>query len=71
MSVIGKFLVAFGSLLVIIGILISFWGSVPVLGKLPGDIFFQKGALRVYLPIMTSVILSIVLTVLVNLLTRR
>jgi hypothetical protein len=71
MNVIGKFLLAFGCLLVIIGILISFWGRVPVLGKLPGDIFFQRGALRIYLPIMTSIILSIVLTVLVNLILRR
>jgi hypothetical protein len=71
MNSVGRFLIILGGFIVIIGIVISIHGRIPLLGRLPGDIFFQKGSFRVYLPIMTGVILSIVLTILVNLLSRR
>ena len=71
MNLIGKFLIIFGSLVVVVGIVVGFWGRIPLLGKLPGDIFLQRGSFKFYFPIMTSLILSIVLTILVNLFTRR
>ena len=57
--------------LIVVGIVVGFWGRIPLLGKLPGDIFLQRGSFKFYFPIMTSLILSIVLTILVNLFTRR
>lgn len=39
-------------------------------GRLPGDIRIQGGNYSVYLPLATSIILSIVLTVLLNIIYR-
>jgi len=66
MTSIGKFIVVAGILLVVIGAAI--WG----LGKLgyrglPGDMTWQTNGMRVYVPIATMIVLSIVLTVLLNL----
>jgi hypothetical protein len=56
----GKFLVGFG-LLVAAGGLLVWWG-VP-LGRLPGDIVVRRGSFSFYLPITTSIIVSVVLTI--------
>ena len=53
---IGKVFIIAGIILVVIGIL---WTYV---GKLPGDISFRKGNVSFHFPIMTSIIVSIVLT---------
>lgn len=41
------------------------------LGRLPGDLRFGRGNARVYVPLGTSVLLSVVATVLLNLVFRR
>jgi hypothetical protein len=57
----GKVLIIAGLVLVAVGIA---WviGERFGLGRLPGDIFIERGNTRVYFPIMTSIIISIVLT---------
>jgi Protein of unknown function (DUF2905) len=55
---IGKLLMTIGVVLFIIGFLMQF----IQIGKLPGDIVFKKGNTTFYFPIMTSIILSIVLS---------
>ena len=40
------------------------------LGRLPGDIYFRRGSVSFYLPIATSIILSLVLTLLLALFRR-
>ena len=40
-------------------------------GSLPGDFSFKRGNLRVYLPLGSSILISIILTILLNLLLRR
>jgi hypothetical protein len=57
---IGKLLMTIGVVLFIIGFLMQF----IQIGKLPGDIVFKKGNTTFYLPIMTSIILSLVLSLL-------
>jgi hypothetical protein len=59
--------VGFGLLVAAAGLLL--WWGVPV-GRLPGDIVVRRGAFSFYLPITTSIIASIVLTVLIALLKR-
>lgn len=49
--------------LVVIGLLI--WAGLPF-GKLPGDIHIKGERSNVYIPIMTAILISIVLTILVN-----
>ena len=41
------------------------------LGRLPGDISWRKGNTRIYIPIATSLLISLILTVVLNLLVRR
>lgn len=57
---IGKLLMTIGVVLFITGLLMQF----IQIGKLPGDIVFKKGNTTFYLPIMTSIILSLVLSLL-------
>jgi len=64
---IGKILILVGAFVVFLGLLLVFWQRIPFLGKLPGDIFVQKGNLQLFFPIATSVIISILLTIIVNL----
>ena len=54
---VSKTLIIAGIVLIIIGLLWRF------IGKLPGDIQFKTGNVTVFFPIMTSIIVSIVLTV--------
>jgi Protein of unknown function (DUF2905) len=64
----GRSLVFLGLLLVALGGIILLLGRVPRLGRLPGDILVERGNFRLYAPIATGLLLSLVLTVLVNLL---
>ncbi|MFZ0443948.1 MAG: DUF2905 domain-containing protein [Bacillus sp. (in: firmicutes)] len=57
---IGKILMTIGVVLFIIGFLMQF----IQIGKLPGDIVFKKGNTTFYFPIMTSIIISLVLSLL-------
>ena len=63
----GKILVVTGLLVAGIGRLVML--GVP-LGRLPGDVVYRRGSATFYLPIATSVLLSIVLTLLVTFMRR-
>ncbi len=58
----ARFLIFLGLALVVSGLL---WPTLAKLGigRLPGDIAFTRGNTTIYVPIMTSIILSIVLNV--------
>ena len=63
----GKWIIIAGVVIVIIGILIYFFhDKLNWLGKLPGDIRIEKDNFRFYFPIVTMIIISIVLTILIN-----
>ena len=64
-----KLLITFGIVLVAVGIL---WPLIVKLGfgRLPGDIVIERGNFRLYAPIMTSLLVSAVLTLIVWLLNR-
>jgi len=61
-SIIGKTLILFGLILVILGVVFLFGGKLPWFGKLPGDIYIQKKDFSFYFPITTCIIISIILT---------
>ncbi len=67
MSDLGKFLVIFGIVIAAVGLLLIIAPKIPWLGRLPGDILIKKRNVTFYFPIATSIVLSIVLTVLINL----
>lgn len=66
----GKLLIIAGIILVVIGVLFLFAGRIPFLGKLPGDIHIKKDNYSVYIPIATMLIISILLTIILNLFGR-
>ncbi len=67
----GKLLILFGVILLAVGGLMLFVGKVPYLGKLPGDIYIQRKNFSFYFPLTTSILVSIILTLLFSLLSRR
>jgi len=58
---VGQAIVVIGLVIVAIGALI--WAGVP-LGRLPGDIVYRRDGFTFYLPITTSILVSVVLTLL-------
>ncbi|HME29582.1 MAG TPA: DUF2905 domain-containing protein [Pseudolabrys sp.] len=60
---IQRFLIGLGLIILLAGIM---WPilSRAGLGRLPGDIVFQRGETKFYIPLITCVIISIVLSVL-------
>jgi uncharacterized protein YybS (DUF2232 family) len=71
MSESGKLLIVFGLLIAAVGIVLTFAGRLPWLGRLPGDIHVQRGNWTFYFPLATSLLVSVVLTLLFWLLGRR
>ncbi|HOC08593.1 MAG: DUF2905 domain-containing protein [Clostridiales bacterium] len=67
---IGKIIITFGIIMVLVGGGLLLIGKLG-LGKLPGDIFFQRGNTTFYFPLATSLIVSLVLTIILNLIFRR
>jgi hypothetical protein len=66
---VGLFVVIAGAGLVVIGMLIYF-GALSWFGRLPGDIRYQGQNTRVYIPIASSILASIVLSLLFYLVRR-
>ncbi len=65
----GKFLMVLGGLIFLVG-LVSVLGGRFGLGNLPGDIGVRRGNTAFYFPIASSIVISLVLTVVLNLLLR-
>ena len=63
-----------GKLLVLVGLAIAALGLLMVFGvpffRLPGDVTVRRGPVSFYFPLATSIILSILLTLLLNLFRR-
>lgn len=71
MSDFGRVLVALGALLLIIGLVILVLPMLGIqVGKLPGDFQFHSGSLSCLIPLGTSILFSILLTVGLNVLIR-
>ena len=66
----GKLIMVAGIVLVVIGLIIHFADKIPFLGKLPGDIYINRGNFKFYFPIATSILLSIILTLVIWLIQR-
>lgn len=75
MRELGKLLLGFGALMVLLGLVLlvagNLSGKVPWLGQLPGDIHIQRGNWTFYFPLVTCLVISIVLTLLFSLFGRR
>jgi len=63
----GKFMIIIGILFILLGIFITYGPKLPFLGKLPGDITIDKGNFRIYFPLATSIVISILISFLLYL----
>jgi hypothetical protein len=70
MSALGRTVLILGAVLVLVGIALIV-GEKLGLGRLPGDIVIERKGFRFVAPIATSILLSLVLTLLANLIFRR
>ncbi len=66
MEGIGKILLIVGGIIVVLGLILIFSQHTPFFGKLPGDIFVKKDGFSVYFPIVTFLVLSLLITIIVN-----
>lgn len=66
----GKMLLTLGILVVVVGLVLLFADRIPFLGKLPGDFSFKSGSTRIYIPLATCIILSVILTIILNFIGR-
>jgi membrane protein implicated in regulation of membrane protease activity len=66
----GTLIIAVGVVVVIVGVLVT-TGAFSWFGRLPGDLRLGGGRTRVFVPITSMLIVSVVLSILLTLLTRR
>lgn len=68
---IGKYLIIFGITIIVIGIVIYFfYNKLNWMGRLPGDIRIEKENFKFYFPLTTMILLSLLLTLIVNIIKR-
>ncbi|HEX8186561.1 MAG TPA: DUF2905 domain-containing protein [Blastocatellia bacterium] len=70
---IGRYLILLGAVIVVFGVILVMAGKFPGLkvGRLPGDIYIERGNWRFYFPLVTSILLSLILTFILWLFNRR
>jgi hypothetical protein len=63
MESIGKYLLVIGIVVAVLGVGLMFFEKISFLGKLPGDIRVEKENFRLYVPLTTSILLSVLASV--------
>jgi hypothetical protein len=58
----GKTLIYIGILLVVVGVMFTFAGKLPWLGRLPGDIVIERNGFTFYFPIVTCILISVIIS---------
>ena len=68
---VGKLLIIVGGVILLVGLFLTLGFRIPYLGKLPGDISIDRGNVHFYFPIVTSLLLSVLLTLVLSVFFRR
>ena len=64
----GKWIIVLGCALVLLGVAVQFApGLFSWLGKLPGDVRYEKGSFKLFFPLVTMILISVIATVLLRL----
>ena len=71
MALLGKIIIVTGVLFVVLGLILMVYEHIPFIGKLPGDVHIQKKNFNFHFPITTCIILSLLLTLVFNVLRKR
>lgn len=67
----GRVLIIFGIVLIVVGVIFTLGGKLSWFGKLPGDIYIQKKGFTFFFPITTSILISVILSLILMLIRRR
>ena len=70
MHSLGRSLIAMGLVIALIGVVLTFAGKIPWLGRLPGDLYFKRNNFTFYFPLATSIIISVILSLILWLLRK-
>ena len=70
MDLLAKSLLILGATLLLVGLLLYLSPSLPLLGRLPGDLRIERPGLRLYLPFTTCLLLSIAISALLLVLSK-
>lgn len=62
----AKWLILAGMVIMVAGVVLFLVSRIPGAGRLPGDIFIQKDNFSFYFPVVTCIIVSIILSILIN-----
>jgi hypothetical protein len=65
----GAAIVIAGLAIIVIGLLV-WWGGFGWFGRLPGDIRIERETVRIYIPLVSMLVISVALSLLFNLLRR-
>jgi hypothetical protein len=71
MGDIGRLLVFVGVIVAALGLILMFADKISFLGRLPGDFVIRRRNTTIYFPLVTMLIVSVVLTIILNLFTRK
>jgi Protein of unknown function (DUF2905) len=71
MQELGRWLIGVGVAIVLLGVVLTLAPRLPWLGRLPGDFVVRRDSFTFYFPLATSIVVSVVLTILLNLFGRR
>lgn len=75
MSELGKILLGFGLVMVILGGILlvggHLSGTMPWFGRLPGDVYIRRGNWTFYFPLATCLLISIIVTIVFSIFGRR
>ncbi len=69
-SDLGKVLIAIGIVILVAGLLLTLWPRLPFPGRLPGDLSFHRDGVHIFIPLATMIVVSIVLTIVINVVLR-
>jgi hypothetical protein len=62
MQFMGRVLVVLGLVIVAAGLVLIFFDRVPFFGKLPGDIHLKRENVHVFIPLTTSILISLLIS---------
>jgi len=71
MNVLGRILIIFGIVVVLVGLILTSGIKIPYLGKLPGDICIKRPNFTFYFPLTTCILLSVILSLIFWVLGRK
>lgn len=68
---VGRTLLIIGVVVAVVGIVLVLAPRIPFIGRLPGDIRFERDGVVVFIPLGTMLVVSLILTLVLNIIGRN